>query len=94
VDVDKADLEMEQVKPVSNKLAGKIFLFTGVRDASLEEVIVKNGGQVVGGFSSKVTHLVVKDLGTSSSKAQAAQKAGIPIITLDQAWKLTGTKKG
>lgn len=90
IGVKRSDMELEEVKLKSSKLNGKTFLFTGFRDADLEEAITENGGSVASGFSKSVTHLVVKDVGSSSSKAQAARKAGIPIITQAQARKMVG----
>lgn len=94
IGVKRSDLLLEEEKPVSTKLKGKVFLFTGVRDVALEQFITQNGGEVSSGFSKRVTHVVTKDVGTSSSKAQAARSAGIPIISLEQAYKLVGMKKG
>ncbi len=84
----KASLKYQIDTPSSGKLAGKVFLFTGIRDKSLETAIKDNGGQVATGFSTKVTHVVAADPGSSSSKAASARRAGIPIITLDAAYKM------
>lgn len=57
--------------------------FSGVRDASLEEVIKSGGGTIASGVSKKTTHLVVKDPNASSSKISKAKELGIPILSIE-----------
>lgn len=90
----KSEMVIKVKKASSSKLKGKVFLFTGVRDAKLQEAITDNGGKVSNSFNGSVTHLVVKDKGTSSSKANKARQAGIPLILIDEAWKMINGRKG
>lgn len=73
----------QKVRPISTKLKGQSVLFTGFRDAALEETIVKNGGTIASGIS-KTTILLAKDPHGSSSKLQQARDKGIVILTADQ----------
>jgi DNA ligase (NAD+) len=68
-----------------NKWEGAKICFTGVRPSKEQEKeIQEQGGEVVSGVSKNTTHLVVKDLGSSSSKMEAAKKLGIQILTLNK----------
>lgn len=67
-----------------DKYVGFSVCMTGFRDASLEDIIVKNGGTIASGVSKKTTHLLVKDKSTSSSKAVKARSLGIPILYVDE----------
>lgn len=65
------------------RVVGKSFVFSGVRDKTLEEFIAENGGAVSTSVSSKTTMVVVKDLGSDSSKITKAKSLNVPIITLE-----------
>lgn len=66
----------------SSKHAGKVLCFTGVRPTEGEKEAFEIGGGIVkDGMSKAITHLVVKDPATTSSKAQKAKAAGIQIIS-------------
>lgn len=71
----------ETVSLVSNKLVNKKFLFSGFRSKILEDIIKKNGGQVVDKFNKEISYLVVNNLEKISSKMKQANKHNIPIIT-------------
>ena len=58
--------------------------FSGVRDKQLEILILSNGGSITSSISSSTTHLIVKDINTSSSKIKKAQSKEIPIIELQK----------
>ena len=58
-----------------------IFVFSGFRDKSLEEIIKHRGGDVGATITKTTTHLVVKDTCGASSKITAAKKMGIEIVT-------------
>jgi len=79
--VDLVQYVPEKVKLKSKKLSGQVVLFTGFRDADLTNDIQENGGEVVDSMNANVTMLLVKDLGSTSTKTQAAKKRGIPIMT-------------
>lgn len=67
----------------NGKCAGMAVCFSGVRNAELEQRIIKAGGTIVSGISKKTTHLIVKDVNATSSKIIKAQDFGIAIISID-----------
>ena len=73
--------KVEPVK-VSNDLDGMTFVFTGVRRADLEEVIESRGGKIGSGVSKNTTHLVMKSVGSGSSKEKKAIELGVKIMTV------------
>jgi len=73
----------ESVK-VSNDLDGMVFVFTGVRRADLEDVIESRGGKIGGSVSKNTTHLVMKAVGSGSSKEKKAIELGVEVITVEQ----------
>ena len=75
--------KIETVK-VSNDLDGLIFVFTGVRRSDLESVIESRGGKVGSGVSKTTTHLVMKAVGSGSSKEKKAIELGVKIMTVEQ----------
>jgi NAD-dependent DNA ligase len=78
-------------KPSSSKLSGQRICWTGYRDASQEDIVTKNGGEVVG-FNSKTTVLIYSPTGKPSSKQAKAKSLGIPMLTWDQFVKKFGLK--
>jgi len=75
--------KVEAVK-VSNDLDGMTFVFTGVRRADLESVIESRGGKIGGSVSKNTTHLVMKAVGSGSSKEKKAIELGVEVITVEQ----------
>jgi DNA ligase (NAD+) len=73
--------KVEAVK-VSNDLDGMSFVFTGVRRADLEAVIESRGGKIGSGVSKNTTHLVMKSVGSGSSKEKKAMDLGVKIMTV------------
>lgn len=70
---------------VGNKYEGMKICFTGCRPTKEQEKEIQSqGGEIVSGISSKTTHLVVKDINSTSSKMEKAKNAGITIITFDK----------
>lgn len=74
----------KKVEATSSELSGKVFVFTGVRDKQLEEVIVSKGGKIGSGVSKTTTHLIVKSIGSGSSKEKKAMELGITIKSIDE----------
>jgi len=76
----------EKVKAVAvgTDLEGKQFVFTGVRRADLESVIESRGGKIGSGVSKNTTHLVMKSVGSGSSKEKKAIELGVEVITVEQ----------
>jgi NAD-dependent DNA ligase len=79
--------KVEAVK-VGTDLEGKSFVFTGVRRKDLEEVIESRGGKIGGSVSKNTTHLVMKVVGSGSSKEKKAIELGVEVITVEQLEKL------
>ena len=76
--------EKVEVAAVGDDLAGKQFVFTGVRRKDLEEVIVSRGGIIGGSVSKNTTHLVMKAKGSGSSKETKALSLGVEILTVEE----------
>ena len=68
----------------SSELAGKVYVFTGVRDPALEASITSKGG-VVSDSIKKATHLVIKDIHSASSKAVYARANSIVLVKYESA---------
>ena len=79
--------KVETVK-VGTDLEGKSFVFTGVRRKDLEEVIESRGGKIGGSVSKTTTHLVMKVVGSGSSKEKKAIELGVEVITVEQLEKI------
>lgn len=71
-------------KAASSKLKGKVFVFTGFRDADTERLIEKHGGKVGSSVSKTTTLLFFKD-GSTSGKISAATKLGVKSISQSKA---------
>lgn len=76
----------EKVKAVAvgSDLEGKQFVFTGVRRADLEGIIESRGGKIGSGVSKNTTYLVMKAIGSGSSKEKKAIELGVEVITVEQ----------
>lgn len=71
----------------SNKLAGKVFCFTGkacLPRPQLQAMAEANGGKCASSVSKNTTYLVTDDTDTGSSKNKKAQELGIPILTSEE----------
>ena len=60
-------------KVVNSTLSNINAVFTGIRDKELEEFIIQHGGIVSDGLSKNTTHLIMKQIGSGSSKEVKAQ---------------------
>jgi DNA ligase (NAD+) len=80
----------ERVKSVAvgSDLEGKQFVFTGVRRADLESIIESRGGKIGSGVSKNTTYLVMKSVGSGSSKEKKAIDLGVEVITVEQLEKM------
>jgi DNA ligase (NAD+) len=76
--------EKKEAVKVSNDLDGMTFVFTGVRRADLESVIESRGGKIGSGVSKTTTHLIMKVVGSGSSKEKKAIELGVKIMTVEQ----------
>jgi len=90
--LERAKLNIAQVKPVSDKLAGKQFVLTGTlsgftRDEA-SNLIKQMGGRVTSSVSKNTDYVVV---GTDpGSKYDKAKKLGIKILNEEEFKKLIG----
>jgi DNA ligase (NAD+) len=76
--------EKVEVAAVGDDLAGKQFVFTGVRRKDLEENIASRGGIIGSSVSKNTTHLVMKAKGSGSSKETKALSLGVEILTVEE----------
>jgi len=76
--------EKIELEPVGSDLEGKQFVFTGVRRKDLEENIESRGGKIAGSVSKNTTHLIMKIVGSGSSKEKKAIELGVEIMTVEQ----------
>jgi NAD-dependent DNA ligase len=76
--------EKVEVVKIGTDLEGKQFVFTGVRRKDLEEAIESRGGKIAGSVSKNTTHLVMKIVGSGSSKEKKAIDLGVEVITVEQ----------
>ena len=74
-------------KPItlSDKYKDVKVVFTGVRNAELEQSIRKNGGKVLTSFTKECNLVIAKDPMSSSGKLKKARENGVEIISLDDA---------
>jgi NAD-dependent DNA ligase len=82
--------EKKEAVKVSNDLDGMTFVFTGVRRSDLESVIESRGGNIGSGVSKTTTHLIMKAVGSGSSKEKKAIDLGVKIMTVEQLEKMLG----
>lgn len=73
----------QSTETIGTKYAGFSVCFSGVRDKSLEDEIIRQGGKIASGVSKTTTHLVVKDPDGVSSKINKAKNLSIPILTIE-----------
>uniref|UniRef100_A0A6C0DK38 DNA ligase (NAD(+)) n=1 Tax=viral metagenome TaxID=1070528 RepID=A0A6C0DK38_9ZZZZ len=64
------------------EITGKIYCFSGFRDAKLKVKLMDEGNFVVDTLTKEVNILVVKDINDTSSKIEKARKYGIEIVEL------------
>ena len=69
---------------INGVYSGSVFCFTGCRpNPELREKLESQGAEVSENMTSKVTHLVTKDLSSTSSKIERARKSGVKILSLE-----------
>ena len=86
-------LSEEQMSAVSDRLAGKSIVISGVfehhsRD-EYKQIIEQNGGKNVGSISGKTSFILAGD-NMGPSKLQKAEKLGIPIVSEEEFLKMMG----
>jgi DNA ligase (NAD+) len=70
----------KKVEIMSNDLEGKTFVFSGYRDKNAEEVIVSRAGKIGSSVSKTTTYLIMKEVGTGSSKEEKALSIGVTVL--------------
>ena len=68
---------------LGNKMGNKNIVFTGIRDKELENWIEQNGGKIGSGVNKSTSILIMKEIGSGSSKESKAIELGIEIETLE-----------
>jgi len=76
--------EKIELEPVGSDLEPMNVVFTGVRRKDLEEIIESRGGKISGSVSKNTTHLIMKAVGSGSSKEKKAIDLGVEIMTVEQ----------
>jgi DNA ligase (NAD+) len=72
---------------LKNKMQGvesKSIVFTGFRDADLQELLEGKGHSIKGSVSKNTDMLVIKDKSKGGSKLKKAEDLGITVYTLDE----------
>lgn len=92
IDWLSAELAIDSVstEPISIRLAGKSFCFTGAMinpRKELEQKVVDAGGKV-SSVSKGLTYLVIADPTSTSSKAKKAKNLGVMLISEDEFIKM------
>jgi NAD-dependent DNA ligase len=64
-------------------LSNQVIVFSGFRDTDLELKIESLGGSIANSLSKKTTILVMKEIGTGSSKESKAKTYGTLVYDLD-----------
>merc|ERR1719165_34168 len=67
---------------------GKVFCFTGFRDAELEGLIRAAGGQVAASVTKAVTTVVCKTGAEDTKKVKDAEAKGLTIMTKEDTKKV------
>ena len=70
--------------PNSNKFAGMVIVFTGIRNADMEKAIVEGGGTIGSGITGKTTLVVAKDTSENTGKIKTAREKGIQLMNIDE----------
>lgn len=68
----------------SNEYSGRVYVYTGVRDAESQSLLESKGAKITSSVSKNTTHLICKTKDSSSSKFQKALDFGASILTLDE----------
>lgn len=82
--------EKIELEPVGDDLESMNVVFSGLRRKDLEEIIESRGGKISGSVSKNTTHLIMKVVGSGSSKEKKAIDLGVEIMTVEQLEKLLG----
>jgi NAD-dependent DNA ligase len=78
------DKNNKKEKIINNKYKNNIYVFTGIRDKKIEEIIVSSGGKIANIVNKNTTALIVKDYNDNTVKVKNARSLNIPIISYDE----------
>ena len=78
-------------KSKSDSLDGKVFCFTGFRDAELEGLIRAAGGQVAASVTKALTTVVCKTGAEDTKKVKDAEAKGLTIMTKEELQEMLGS---
>jgi DNA ligase (NAD+) len=76
----------------SNKCAGMVVVFTGIRNVDMETFITDAGGVIGSGVTGKTTLVVAKDSTENSGKIKTARDKGIQLMNFEDFAKFIGYK--
>lgn len=76
-------IEFKEAVQTDTVLDGIVVVMSGFRDKELSENIEMNGGRVVSGVSNKITHLIVVDVNSNTSKIKKARALEKEIINVN-----------
>lgn len=82
--IDLNDGIIKKEKIMENTLNGKACVFTGFRDADMEDEIIDHGGCMKSGISKNADILVMKVKGSGTSKERKAQDLGLEITDINE----------
>jgi len=86
VNSNHTHITIKENKPkalTSNSCSNINVVFSGIRNKILQQTIIDNGGIIGSGISKKTSHLVMKVIGSGSSKEVKATKLGVNIMTIN-----------
>ena len=66
----------------SDKFAGMVAVFTGIRNVDLEKKITDGGGVIGSGITGKTTIVIAKDITENSNKLNKARQLGITLMNI------------
>lgn len=72
------------IENISNEYSGRVYVYTGVRDAESQSLLESKGAKITSSVSKNTTHLICKSKDSSSSKFQKALDFGATILSLDE----------
>ena len=62
-----------------------VAVFTGIRDANLQNKIIQGGGKVVSSCTNACNLVIAKNPAENSGKLQKARERGVEIISYNEA---------
>lgn len=80
---------------VSSKLysGGERIVFTGIRDKDFEQALTNGGNNVEESVTKDTNYVVTNNVNGSTGKLDKARKYGIPILSIEDAYKLFNYKQ-